>query len=275
MMQELQDRVAFITGGASGIGLGMAHAFARAGMKVAIGDLRTDRLAAAEATIRELTDQVLCLETDVVQRESLEAAADATEAAFGKVHVLCNNAGVGGGGLILETPDDRWRRTMGVNLWGVLHGIQVFLPRMLAHGEAGHVVNTSSFSGIVGHHHQSVYGTSKFAVVGLSEYLRNDLEATNLSASVLCPHVVDTAIFYPDLADDDREAIAARRAKMPWLEQLAVAPDAVGEMVVKAILANELYIFTDGDDSRTMLEEHSRLLLDAMNRQFPPSQEPR
>ena len=273
MMRELRGRAAFITGGASGIGLGMARAFARAGMKVAIVDRRADRLRSAETAIRQLNDAVLCVEADVTECESLEAAADAVEAAFGDIHVLCNNAGVGGGGRILDTSDERWRRVMGINLWGALSLIRVVVPRMLAHGQAGHVVNTSSFSGLVGHHHQSAYGTSKFALVGLSEFLRNDLEETNVSVSVLCPHVVDTPIFFPDLADDDREAIAARRASMPWLEALAVQPDTVGELVVKAILANEFYVFTDGADSRSMLEERCQQLLEAMNRQFPRASE--
>lgn len=268
-MGDLQGKVAFVTGGGSGIGLGMARAFARAGMRVAVSDLRGDRLDAAKESVAEFADQVLAVEADVTSSASMQAAAIATEAEFGKIHVLCNNAGIGGGGPILEAPDERWETVLGVNLKGALNGIRAFLPRILEHGEPGHIVNTSSFSGLVGHHSQSAYGASKFALVGLSEFLNNDLEDTNVGVSVLCPHVVDTAIFYPDLADDDLQGIEARRETMPWLEKLAVQPDAVGDMVVKAIQEGEFYVFTDGAESRSMLEDRSQALLDAMDRQFP------
>jgi short-subunit dehydrogenase len=183
--------------------------------------------------------------------------------------VLCNNAGIGGGGKILETAEEKWRRVTEVNLWGPLNGVKVFLPGMLARGEPGHIVNTASFSGIQGHHSQGAYGTSKFAAVGFSEFLRNDLEGTCISASVLCPHVVDTPIFYPDLKPNETEEIQARREKMPWLQEIAVSADTVGEQVLAGIRNNELYIFCDGSDSREMLEARCRDLIGAMNRQFP------
>ena len=273
-MQDLTGKTAFITGGGSGIGLGIAKAFAAVGMNVAVADIDTARLEAAERVLKKITDNVLPLTVDTTQRSSLEAAADATGAAFGAVHVLCNNAGIGGGGPVLDMPDDRWRRTHEVNFWGPLNGIRVFLPRMLDHGEPGHIVNTSSFSGIQGHNHQSAYGTSKFALVGLSEFLRNDLAEKNISVSVLCPHVVDTPIFYPDLAPDDVDAIEERKKTMPWLERLAVSPDTVGEQVARGILNDELYIFCDGSDSREMLETRCRDLLAAMDRQFPTNPSP-
>ncbi len=268
-MQTLRGKTAFITGGGSGIGLGMAKAFAGAGMNVAIADINLDRLALAKVELQKFTERVLVLPVDTTQRSQIEDAADAMEERFGAVHVLCNNAGIGGGGLVLETPEERWRKTHEVNFWGPLNGIQTFLPRMLAHGEEGHVVNTASFSGIHGHHNQSGYGTSKFALVGLSEFLRNDLAETKISVSVLCPHVVDTPIFYPDLALDDTDAIAERRKKMPWLDKLAVSPETVGAQVIQGILTDELYIFCDGTDSRAMLEERYANMFGALERQFP------
>ena len=147
--------------------------------------------------------------------------------------------------------------------------MKIFLPDMLERGEPGHIVNTASFSGIQGHHSQGAYGTSKFAAVGFSEFLRNDLEGTCISASVLCPHVVDTPIFYPDLKPNETEEIQARREKMPWLQEIAVSADTVGEQVLAGIRSDELYIFCDGSDSRKMLETRCGDLLAAMDRQFP------
>ena len=193
-MKDLEKKTAFITGGSSGIGLGIATAFARAGMNIAITDIRDDQLAIAERELKSITDNVLTLNVDSTDRRALENAANELENSFGPPHVLCNNAGIPGGAKVLETPEERWRRVHEVNFWGPLNGIKLFLPRMLDHGEEGHIVNTASFSGIQGHGHQSAYGTSNFALVGLSEFLRNDLAETNIGVSVLCPHVVDTPI---------------------------------------------------------------------------------
>ncbi len=268
-MQDLAGKTAFITGGASGIGLGMATAFLRKGMQVVIGDIRADRLKRAQASLKEISAHVATIVIDTTNSDSLLEAADFCKATFGNVHVLCNNAGIGAGGKVLDVPMEKWQRVTDVNLWGVLRGIKAFLPHMLAHGEDGHVINTASFTGIVGHHSQSDYGTSKFAVVGLSEFLRNDLEQERVSVSVLCPHVVDTPIFYSDLADTDTAAISERKAAMPWFTKIAVQPEAVGNMVIGAIENDEFYIFCDGTDSRKMLLWRNKQLLDAMNRQFP------
>lgn len=268
-MKDLAGKVAFITGGASGIGLGMATAFLKIGIKVVVADIRADRLPRVESSLKKISDDVVCMELDTTRRESIEQAADKAETAFGNVHILCNNAGVGAGGPVLNVSDEQWHRVMDVNLWGPISGVQVFLPRMLKHGEGGHIVNTSSFSGIHGHGNQSVYGTSKFALVGFSEYLRNDMQKENVSVSVLCPHVIDTPIFYADLADDDIEGIRKRREAMPWLAEMAVQPETVGEQVIRAIQTDEFYIFCDGTDSRKMLEQRSKNMFDAFDRQFP------
>ena len=268
-MQDFANKTAFITGGASGVGLGIAKALAKAQANVVIADIQPERLSDAEQQLRAITPNILALAVDTTDIESLQRARTEIEATVGPVSVLCNNAGIGGGGKILETADDKWRRVTEVNLWGPLNGVKVFLPGMLARGEPAHIVNTASFSGIQGHHSQGAYGTSKFAAVGFSEFLRNDLEGTCVSASVLCPHVVDTPIFYPDLKPTETQKIEARRETMPWLKDIAVSADTVGEQVLNGIRNNELYIFCDGSDSRAMLETRCNDLIAAMDRQFP------
>ncbi len=268
-MKDLKNKVAFITGGGSGIGLGMATAFARIGMKIVIADIREDRLQKAEAALKKISPHVRAVTVDTTSKESIESAAAFTEEAFGNLHVLCNNAGIGGGGPVLRKSDEAWTHVLDVNLWGPLRGIQVFLPKMLEHGEGGHIVNTSSFSGIHGHHSQSSYGTSKFALVGLSEFLRNDLAKESVSVSILCPHIVDTAIFLAGLEDDDVQGIQQRRKALSAVFNIAVKPETVGEQVIRGIQNDELYIFCDGKESREMLETRISAMRGAFDRQFP------
>lgn len=261
-MQGLAGKTAFITGGTTGIGFGMASVFAEAGMNVAISDIRDSELERARRELNAITDKVLTLKVDSTDVTALEQAAREINQTFGNLHVLCNNAGIPGGGQVLETPLERWRNTHEVNFWGPLNGIKVFLPGMLEHGEDAHIVNTASFSGIHGHGHQSGYGTSKFALVGLSEFLRNDLAGTNVRVSVLCPHVVDTPII-----DALKERVSEQ--VVPIIEEMAVPSDTVGRQVMQAILTNEFYIFCDGTHTREMLEKRCESLISAMDRQFP------
>ena len=263
-METLAGKTAFITGGSTGIGLGMATSFARHGMNVVITDIRDSELTIAEQHLKEITEGVLALNVDSTDFDALTSAAATIERSFGPLHVLCNNAGVTGGAKVLDTPEERWRRTHEVNFWGPLNGIKTFLPGMLEHGEDAHIVNTSSFSGIHGHGHQSGYGTSKFALVGLSEFLRNDLADTNVGVSVLCPHVVDTPIITA-LKTRVSENVA------DMIDAMAVAADTVGSQVVRAILTNEFYVFCDGTHTRKMLEDRCEDMMAAMDRQFPRS----
>ena len=263
-METLAGKTAFITGGSTGIGLGMATSFARHGMNVVITDIRDSELTIAEQHLKEITEGVLALNVDSTDFDALTSAAATIERSFGPLHVLCNNAGVTGGAKVLDTPEERWRRTHEVNFWGPHNGIKIFLPGMLEHGEDAHIVNTSSFSGIHGHGHQSGYGTSKFALVGLSEFLRNDLADTNVGVSVLCPHVVDTPIITA-LKTRVSENVA------DMIDAMAVAADTVGSQVVRAILTNEFYVFCDGTHTRKMLEDRCKDMLAAMDRQFPKS----
>lgn len=262
MIKDLDGKTALITGAAGGIGLGTAKVFARAGMNVVITDINEEQLPVAESELKSITDNVLALRVDSTNTDSLQSAADQVEKKFGNLHVLFNNAGIGGGGKILETADEKWRQVYEVNVYGPLNGINLFLPKMLEHGEDAYIVNTASFSGIEGHGNQSAYGTSKFALVGLSEYLRNDLADTNVGVSVLCPHVVDTPIIdaLKSRVNDDVKTMIA---------DMAVPAETVGDQVMRAILTDEFYIFCDGTHTRSMLERRCETLLAAMDRQFP------
>lgn len=261
-MKSLAGKTAFITGGTSGIGFGMASVFASAGMNIVITDIRQDALDRAGNELSEITENVMTVNVDSTDASALKDAAQELSRRFGPLHVLCNNAGVPGGGKVLETPIEGWRNTHEVNFWGPLNGVNVFLPGMLEHGEEAHIVNTASFSGIHGHGHQSGYGTSKFAIVGLSEFLRNDLVGTSVGVSVLCPHVVDTPII---------DALKERVSKdvQSIIEEMAVPAETVGYQVMQAMLSNEFYIFCDGTHTREMLINRCNDMIDAMNRQFP------
>ena len=264
-MKTLEGKTAFITGGSTGIGLGMATVFARQKMNVIITDIREEALASAQHQLSQISDQVLALNVDSTDVDALAAAAKEVQHTFGPLHVLCNNAGIPGGAKVLDTPEEGWRKTHEVNFWGPHNGIKVFLPRMLEHGEEAHIVNTASFSGIHGHGHQSGYGTSKFAVVGLSEFLRNDLADTSVGVSVLCPHVVDTPII---------KALKSRVSEnvVAMIDDMAVAAETVGSQVMRAILTDEFYVFCDGTHTRKMLQQRCEDMIAAMNRQFPNAQ---
>ena len=250
-MQNVTGKVAFVTGGASGIGLGIARSLAGAGMKVAIADVEQAALDRVQAEFGDTNTELIFLQVDVTQRDSLEAAAEATESAFGKIHVVCNNAGVAVSGPIHQMSYQDWDWVMGVNLDGVINGVQTFVNRIKAHGEGGHFINTASMAGqmpIVG---GIIYGTSKYAVVGLSEIMRMDLAQHNIGVSVLCPGGVIT-----NAADSGRNRPNAFEAKADTSQlgmegELAamvlaamLEPDVIGDMVLDAIMNDDEYIFS-------------------------------
>lgn len=269
-MIEVAGRTAFITGGANGIGLGIARAFARAGAKLALVDLEADALERARDELSRLT-QVETRVLDVRDREAYVRIADDVEAALGPVSLLFNNAGVAGGAPAHKLTYELWDWGIGINLIGVINGIQTFLPRMVERGLGGQIVNTASGAGLVASGSGVLYNTAKFGVVGLTEALRLELAPMNIGATVLCPGPVATDIIARTRQLQPRrndrvppdEAAAKRAGQMTnWLAH-GVPPDAVGQMVLDAVLANRLYIHTD----RVMyagIEARTRALLEAM-----------
>lgn len=274
-MRDLAGRTAFITGGASGLGLAMAHSFCAAGMKVAIADIEQEALQKAEAELRPSNAEVLALQLDVTDRAAMAAAADRTEQAFGKVHVVCNNAGVAVAGTVDRMSYADWDWVMGVNLQGVVNGVQTFVERIRSHGEGGHFVNTASVAGLLPFPGLSVYNTTKYAVLGLSEAMRTDLAAQGIGVSVLCPGVVNTNIF-----DSGRNRPAALQsgasegsielaAQLPDDEQSAriqellanaLEPSLIGDMVLHAIQENEPYILSHPEFAGMVEARHQDML---------------
>lgn len=248
-------RNAFITGGASGIGLGMAKAFARRDAFVVMADLRPDHIATALKAIAAegLGENVIAMQLDVTDRGAYADAARRLDDELGGVDILVNNAGVGVEGPVLQATYADWDFGLGVNLGGVINGLQAILPQMIGHGRGGHVVNTASLAAtLVMPGHLAVYAASKAAVLNISENMRADLAAKNIGCSVLCPGFVRSNIHEaarnrpPHLRDGSgfaasEQALAGRVLSDDWMD-----PDIVGEVVADAVLANDLYIITHG-----------------------------
>lgn len=265
-MQDFQGKGAVVTGAVSGIGLGMARALADSGMNLLLLDIEQEPLDRARDEVAATGVRVETLVTDVSDRVAMyEAAAQAGER-IGDVHVLCNNAGVGYAGVTLdEVPDGDWDWVLGVNVMGVINGLQAFLPRIKAHGQGGHVVNTASIGGLRvmpgwGH---GVYSTTKFAVVGMSEALADDLSSHGIGVSVLCPAGVSTAIY-----DGGRNRPARyggpfkRDPDHPLVERLKQATPAleIGRWVVRAIRDNQFYILPHAETRELVDQRHTRMI---------------
>jgi NAD(P)-dependent dehydrogenase (short-subunit alcohol dehydrogenase family) len=249
-MKDLAGKVAVVTGAASGIGRAMAERFAAEGMKVVLSDVEEGALrqTAQELTARGAT--VLAVRTDVAQAEEVAALAVRTRAAFGAVHVLCNNAGVGIGGMMWEHSLADWEWVLGVNLWGVIHGCRTFVPIMLEQGGEAHIVNTASMAGLVSTPLMSIYNVTKQGVVALSETLQHDLslKGSAIKVSVLCPGFVATAIADADRNRPGKQEPAPAFAQMQPLIRAAVAAgipaSQVAADVVDAIRADRFYVIT-------------------------------
>jgi len=265
-LTDLNGKNAFITGGASGIGLGMAQAFVRNGMKVMIADIWQEHIDAALAMFEERgqRDKVEAIVLDVSDRDAFAAAADAFEARLGKLHLLCCNAGLGAGGRVKDTSYKDWDWALGVMIGGTVNGLVNFVPRMIAHGEGGHVVVTSSMAGVL----QPImkggitYATGKAAQIGLVEMARYDLAEDNIGISALIPGPVISNIFKigrtrPDRFANDAPPPPPRRIDPDprWMQ-----PEVVGDMVVKGVLENQLYIFTHGMFRQGMQEKFDKQL---------------
>jgi NAD(P)-dependent dehydrogenase (short-subunit alcohol dehydrogenase family) len=278
-MREFVGKTAFVTGGAAGIGLALGRAFAQSGMKVMLADIETDALQAAVKSLQEISPDIRGTICDVADAESVERAAQASFDAFGRVHVVCNNAGVAAGGGIDHISLDNWRWVIDVNLMGVLHGIKSFLPHIRAHGEGGHIVNTASMAGMDGGLGFSPYTASKFAVVGMSEGLSQQLEPFGIGVSVLCPSFVRTGIgesgrnrperYGQSRPLDPASPAAAMVAEIARQIGAGLDPASVAERVLEAIRQDELYIFTH-PGMRTNVEPRFAAILAAMDKISAP-----
>jgi NAD(P)-dependent dehydrogenase (short-subunit alcohol dehydrogenase family) len=265
-LQDIDGTVAFVSGAASGIGLGMTRALVAAGASVMMADIEAPALAEAARKVRAAGGNVDTVHCDVSDRDSVFAAAQSTLAAFERVHVVCNNAGVSTGGLIEECDEGDWNWSIGVNYMGVVHGCQAFVPILKRQGEGGHIVNTASMAGLLGGMAGwGPYNSTKFAVVGLTEVLRQEGRSGGFGASVLCPGGVRTNI---NTAPRNRPGrFGEQRSKVTYedisegIEQ-GLDPDVVGRLVVQAILANRQYIFTDPRFRRLLEKRSARLLED-------------
>jgi len=257
-MREVEGRVAVITGGASGIGRGLAEVFARAGMKVVLADVDEARVGETARSLEKEGAEVLPVRTDVSRQADVEALARRAVDTFGGVHVVCNNAGVAHGGIpTWESTLHDWEWIVGVNLMGVVHGVRAFTPLMLAQGE-GHIVNTASMAGLISPAGNALYGVTKHAVVALSEALFNELRAMNAAVhvSVLCPGWINTEILrssernQPDAVRRARPEVRTtpeseiRRKQVESMLANGLSPTRVGELVLDAIRAERFWVLT-------------------------------
>ena len=263
-MDDLNGRVAVITGGASGIGLATAKALAREGMKLVLADIEQSALDTAVPEIEALGTEAIGVRTDVGNLEDLEALADRTWERFGGCHVLFNNAGVAVGGPIAEMTHHDWEWLMRVNLWGPIHGVEVFVPRMIEQAEGGHIVSTASFAGLVANDGLGVYCVTKYGVVALMECLYRELNPHDIGVSVLCPMRVETNINNSQRnrpaelggAEPDLPPGSGDEEGRPQAGRVIDAEEVAG-MVVNAIKQRQLYILTH-PESRGFIQSRFR-----------------
>jgi NAD(P)-dependent dehydrogenase (short-subunit alcohol dehydrogenase family) len=274
-MQEFEGKVAVITGAASGMGRAFAERFAQEGMKVVLADVEEEPLENAVLELRRKEFEVLGVVTDVSKPESVENLARRAIDAYGKVHVLCNNAGVSGElCFIWEATRRDWQWTMGVNFWGVVHGMRTFVPLMLAHGEEGHIVNTASIAGLM--HGWGIYGVTKQAVVAMSESLVAQLQLIDarIGVSVLCPSAVNTNIPTsrrnrpPELINDSNDPtnvvtpqMQLYRERMNAALALGKDPAEIADIVYNAIRNGDFYILTHPDQQEERIRARAETII--------------
>ena len=254
-----RDRVAVITGGAGGIGFAMAQAFAARGARIALADLDEAGMAERAKALAARGAEVICVPTDVTRRESVDALADAVWKRFGAAHLVCNNAGIAIAGPLLQATENDWRLTMDIDFWGVVHGVNAFAPRLIEQRQGGHMLNTASMAGLVGMSWLGVYCAAKFAVVGLSEALRRELEPHGIGVSVLCPMIVATSI--------NENSARTRGVPLPpgsqpppgALRGGVIEADEVARRVVRGIERNDLYVLTHPEQRDFLRRRAARL----------------
>lgn len=277
-MREFAGRVVVVTGGASGIGLALARRFAAEGMKVVVGDVEAPALDDAVRALKDTGADAFGVVTDIGNAEQVQALADATLDRFGAVHVVCNNAGVGGGGLSWEAPLSTWEWVLGVNLWGVIHGIRTFVPLLLQQDE-GYVVNTASLAGLVAGPFMAPYNASKHAVVAMSETLHHELAlmGAKVKVSVLCPGWVDTRIADaarnrpPSLTPEgDSSALGADFLKTVLAQ--GMPPAEVADKVLAAVRDEQFWILPHDDQDPRWVDVVARRLQSLGERTNPTHQ---
>lgn len=259
-MDSFRDRVAVVTGGGSGIGRALSEAFAREGARVVVADVEDSAATAVADGIHGRGGEALAVRVDVTDLGQVRALADRAFAHFGAVHVLCNNAGVALHGALQDATHRDWEWVLGVNLWGVIHGLEAFLPRIIAQGPPGHVVNTASMAGLIASQGLGVYNASKYAVVGISETLVKDLRPHGIGVSVLCPMGVTTRILQSarnrpaPLRNEREHTDSAVELIGKYLD-----PDTVASMVLAAVRANRLYVITHDESLEPLRKRFQRL----------------
>jgi NAD(P)-dependent dehydrogenase (short-subunit alcohol dehydrogenase family) len=277
-VRDLAGKTAFVTGGASGIGLAMGRAFAEAGMRVMLADVEAKPLEQAVAAFKGNQPEVRGVVCDVRDYAAVERAAQATVEAFGKVHVVCNNAGVAGAAGADSISLQDWRWVIDINLMGVAHGVKAFVPLLKSHGEGGHIVNTASMAGFLVGTGFGAYTATKFAVVGISEALAMELEPQGIGVSVLCPGWVATRIsesrrnWPKDYAAPPPPPAGQIAEQIAELVRNGMAPSDIAALVLKAVQGNELYIFTH-PHMRPSLENRVDRFLFAYRKLEPAPQE--
>jgi len=269
---DISGKTAIVTGAASGIGLGIATALAEAGANVVMADIQKDAVEQAAHGLSGTNKRVMPVRIDVTQEQSVLDALAEAERNFGKLHIACNNAGVPMHGTRLtDVPRGDWEFVIGVNIWGVIHGIRHFVPAILKHGEEGHFVNTASVAGFQNRRgtNQGPYSMSKYAVLSLSEALEHELEGTNVGVSVLCPGPVNTNIprgarNRPDHMGGPQTRASEEAVLAERLATTGLDPKRVGERVVDAIRTKTFYAFVSAVPADVIRARHRRIE-DALN----------
>ncbi|MEM8917264.1 MAG: SDR family NAD(P)-dependent oxidoreductase [Pseudomonadota bacterium] len=249
-MTDLTGKTAFVTGGASGLGLAMAKSMAARGAKLMLADVDEVKLEEAGSRLKADGYDVATCVCDVADAQSVQAAADATIQAFGAVHIVINNAGVALGGQAGQTALEDWKWIVDINLMGVVHGVETFLPLIRQNGEGGHIVNVASMAGLAASAAMGPYHATKFAVVGYTESLQQEMAGSNIGVSVLCPAWVSTDIHKSSLDRPGQTESREEAMADPAFQQIkavvegGISADIVGEYVADCVEANRFYIFT-------------------------------
>jgi NAD(P)-dependent dehydrogenase (short-subunit alcohol dehydrogenase family) len=260
-MENLKGKTAVVTGGASGIGRALCLAFAGEGAQVVVADIDEAGMAETAAGVKKAGTKALTVKTDVTKLDSVQALAERAWTEMGGVHIVCNNAGVAVHGSLESATHRDWEWVLAVNLWGVIHGVEAFVPRLIAQKQPGHIVNTASMAGLIASQGLGVYNTSKYAVVGLSETLHKDLRSHGIGVSILCPMGVSTNI---RTSERNRPA-DLQNPKGPedndWFQLVGryLEPEDVAGRVLRAVKANRLYVITHEEAREPLRRRFERM----------------